>query len=180
MGATYASDKLERSRGDFGAGWSNTDDDGLTPTFVTGLEGSSHDLNIACAVKSIVTSTIGHLDQLLLDRLALQFSGVDEIGTTKLFRPFLLLVVGVDHDDLARAVLNGTLDDRETDAARAEDSNIRVLFDIGGDDGSAITGGDTAAEQTGLVHVSLVRDRHHGNIGDHGILGESRCAHEVK
>lgn len=137
-------------------------------------------MNVARAIKGIVTSTVGHLNQLVLDGLAVQLGRVDEIGATELLGPFLLLVIDINNDDLASLVLHGTLDDRETDTARAKDGDVGALLDVSGDDGGTVTGGDAAAQQTCPVHRSLVGDGHHGDISHDSVLGEGRSAHEVK
>lgn len=115
-----------------------------------------------------------------MDRLAVQLGWVDKVGGTEFVGPFFLLVVDVDDDDLAGTVLNGTLDDGETDAARSEDGDVGSLLDLGGDDGSTVTGGDTAAQQARPVHGGLVGDGDHRDVGHDGVLGEGRGSHKVQ
>lgn len=88
----------------------NTDNDGLTPTLVAGLEGSAHDTNIASAVKGVVTTTVGHLDKLVLDGLVTELGGVHEVSSTELLTPLLLGRVDVNNDDLASLASGSTLD----------------------------------------------------------------------
>jgi hypothetical protein len=175
-----ASNKLEWSCGNLLASGGNTDDDGLTPTLVAGLEGSAHDTNIASAVKGVVATTVGHLDKLVLDGLVSEFGGVHEVSSTELFTPLLLGRVDVNNDNLASLASSGTLDNRKTDTASTEDGNIVAGLDVGGDGSSTVTGGDTAAEKAGSVHRSIVLDGNDGDIGDDGVLGEGGSAHEVK
>jgi hypothetical protein len=161
------------------ASGSNTNDDALAPALVAGLEGAAHDVHVAGAVES------GHVHQPRLDCLAvLQVLGwVDEIGRAKLGRPLLLRVVHVNNNNLACLVLDSALDNTQADAASAEDSDRGTLLHAalaGGDHRGAVAGGDTAAEQTGAVHGSLVGDGDDGDVGDNGVLGESRAAHEVQ
>lgn len=162
-------------------GSSNADDDALTPTLVASLESSTHDVNVARAVESVVATAVGELDQLVDNRLALGEGGrVDEVGGAELARPLLLAGVNIDNDDLGSAVGDGTLDDAEADAAGAEDGDLAALLDVGGDGGGAVAGGDAAAEQAGAVHGGL---RLHGDdrdVGDDGVLAERGGAHEVE
>ena len=139
----------------------NTNDDALTPTLVASLESRSHDVNVTSAVEGVVAATISHLNELLLNGLVLELHGVDKVGGTELLGPLLLAVVDVDDDDLGRAVLDTTLDDRKTDTASTEDSNVGALLNTtlaGSDDSGTVTGGDTTAEQASAVHGGLVGD----------------------
>jgi len=152
---------------------------------VAGLERAAHDVHIASAVESVVETAIGHVHQPRLDCLAILkvLGRVDEVGCTELGRPLLLRVVHVDDDDLACFILDSTLDDTETNAASAEDSYSGALLDTalaGGDHRGTVASGDTAAEQTGAVHRSLLGDSDDGDVGDNGVLRESGAAHEVQ
>jgi hypothetical protein len=125
----------------------DTDDNALTPALVAGLEGSTHDTDITSAVESVVATTVGHLNQVLLDGLARQLGRVDEVGGTELASPDLLAVVDIDSNDLASLVLDSTLHDGQTDTASAENSDIGALLNLGGHDGSTVASGDTATQQ---------------------------------
>lgn len=149
------------------------------------LEGSSHDANVTSAVECVVAATVGHVDESLLDGLALlQVLGwVDKVGTSKLGRPVLLRVVDVHHNDLACATAGCTLNNGETDASSTEDCNVGSLLNTtlaSGDDGRTVTSGDTAAQQASPVHWCLVGDGNDGDIGDDGVLGEGGATHEVE
>lgn len=169
--------------GDLLTGSSDTNDDGLSPSLVAGLKRSAHDIDVTCAVECVVAAAVGHLDELLLDALRAKLGRVDEVSGTELLRPLLLGVVYVDNDDLGSLVLDCTLDDGQTNAASAEDSNVGALLDTtlsGGDDGSTVTSCDTAAEQAGAVHGGLLSDGNDGDIGDDSVLGECGGSHEVE
>lgn len=149
------------------------------------LEGSTHHTGVTSAVKGVVTAAIGHLNQLVLDGLALlQFGGVHKVRGTELLRPVFLGVVNVYDNNLGGLVLDGALDDGQTDAAGAEDGDVGALLDAtlaSGDGGGAVTGGDAAAEQAGAVHGGLLLgDGDDGDVGDDGVLREGRGAHEVQ
>lgn len=172
-------------RGDLLASSGNTDDNGLAPALVTSLESGTHDLHVTSAIKCVVTAAVRHLDQLVLDRLALlQLRRVYEVCSTKLLAPGLLRIIYIHHDDLGRAVLYTPLDNRQTNATGTKYGNVGTLLDAalaGRNGGGAVARGDTAAEQTGTIHTGLLlRDGHDGDIGDDGVLGEGRGAHKVQ
>jgi hypothetical protein len=178
-----ASDELEWTSGDLLTGGRNTDDDGLAPALVAGLERGAHNVDVTRAVESVVAAAVGHLDELLLDALVAELGGVDEVCSTELLGPLLLCVVDIDDDDLASLVLSRALDDGQTDAAGAEDGDVGALLDsavAGSDDGRAVTGCDAAAEQAGAVHGGLLGDGDDGDVGYDGVLRECGGAHEVE
>ena len=147
------------------------------------LESRSHDVDVTSAVKGVVTATIGHLNELLLDGLVLEFHGVNEVSSTELLGPLLLAVVDIDDNDLGRAVLDTALDDRKTDTAGTEDSDVGALLNTtlaSGDDSGTVTSGNAAAEQACPVHGCFVCDLNDRDVGDDGVLRESRRAHEVQ
>lgn len=163
---------------------SDTNDDALAPALVAGLERAPHDVHVAGAVERVVAAAVRHLNQPLLDALALrQLHGVDEVGGAELLGPLLLGVVDIDDDDLARTVLHRTLDDGEADAAGAEDGDVGALLHTtlaGRDDGGAVARGDAAAQQAGAVHGRIGRDGHDRDVGHNRVLREGRGAHEVE
>lgn len=148
----------------------NTNDNALAPTLVASLEGSTHNTNVTSAVKGVVAATIGHLNQVLLDSLALELGRVDKVGGTELTSPRLLTIVHIDGNDHASLVLDSTLHDRQTDTAHTKDSHVGALLDLGGLDGGTVAGGDTTAQQTGAVGGDLGSHRDDGDIGDNGVL----------
>ena len=145
---------------------------------------SSHDAHITRAVKSVVATSVGHLDELLLDGLTvLELLGVHEVGSTKLICPLLLAVIYIHNDNLARSILDTALNDGETNASGTEDGDVTALLNTtlaSSDDRGTVTSCDTATEQACTVHGGLVGNFDNGNVGDDGVLGESRGAHEVK
>ena len=176
-------DELEWAGGDFLAGRGDADDDGLAPALVAGLESGAHDVDVARAVEGVVTAAVCHFDELVLDALAAELCGVDEVCCAELLGPLLLGVVDVDDDDLAGLVLGCSLDDGQTNTAGTEDGDVGALLDsalASGDDGGSVTGGDTAAEQAGTVHGRLWGDGDDRDVCYDGILRECRCAHEVE
>ena len=90
--------KLEWSSLNLLSSSSNTNNDTLTPSFMASLQGSPHHPNIACAVKGIVASAIGHIDEIFLDGFV-EFGGIDEISRAEFFGPFFLAIIGIDCDN---------------------------------------------------------------------------------
>lgn len=150
---------------------------------MAGLERAAHDVHVSGAVESVVATTVCHLNQLLLDRLVLELGWIDEVGRAELIAPLLFAVVDIDDDDLASTILDTTLDNRETDTASAEDSDVGALLhtaSAGGDDGCAVAGCNTAAQQASAVHWCLVGDGDDGNVGHDSVLRKGRGTHEVE
>lgn len=105
------SDKLEGTSGDLLTSSGNTNDDGLSPALVAGLESSAHNVDITRAVKGVVATAVGHLNEFLLDALVAELGGIDKVCGAELLCPLLLGVVDIDYDDHASLVLGGSLDD---------------------------------------------------------------------
>lgn len=163
----------------------NTNDDALAPTLVAGLERGSHDMHVTRAVESVVAAAICHLDQTILNLLALLevLGRVDKVRRSELARPLLLRVVDINHDDLARVSAGGTLDDTQTDTASSKDGNVVALLDTvlaSGDGRGTVAGGNTTSEEAGAVHWGFVGHGHDGDVGNDRVLGEGRAAHEVQ
>ena len=84
--------------------------------------------HISRAVKGKVQATIGDVNEMVLDALALrERSRVYELGRAKLVRPRLLAWVGVDCNDPCRPNEGGSRDYTETDGTAAEDGDVRAL-----------------------------------------------------
>lgn len=172
-------------RGDLLASSSHADDDRLAPALVACLEGGPHYTDIAGAVEGVVAAAIGHLDQLVLDSLALgQFRRIYKISCAELLTPLLLRVVNVDDDDLAGLVLDSALDNRQPYAAGTEHSDIGAFLNAalaGRNSCGTIARSNAAAKQAGAVHRGLLLgDSDDGDVGDDGVLREGRRAHEVQ
>ena len=168
------------SGGNLLAGSRNTDNDTLTPALVAGFEGSPHDADVACAVEGVVAATVGHLDQLLLNGLAVELGGVDEVGGTELASPGFLAVIHIDGNDHSGLVLNRSLNNRETNAASTEDSNVSALLNTSSDNSGTVPGGDTAAQQARSVRRDLGSNSDNGDVGYNGVLREGGGTHEVE
>lgn len=153
----------------------------LSPTPLTSLESSPHDFNVPSTVEGIVEAAVRHSDEFRLNRLAVSEIGrrVDEIRRAKLPAPLFLLAVDVDDDDSAGAALDGSLDDRQAYASRAEDGNRRASLDAGGDHRCAVSRRDAAPQEARLLHGNVVRDGDDGNVRDDGVLAEGGDAHEM-
>src|SRR5205807_1625738 len=79
-----AGDQLEWTSRNLGAGRSHTDDDGLAPTAMRGLQRLAHHADTARAVEGIVGppdlvgAALGHVDE-VSDQIAAELLGVDEM-----------------------------------------------------------------------------------------------------
>ena len=173
------------SRGNLLARRSDTNDDALAPSFVTSFQCAPHNMYVAGAVECVVTPAVSHIDQPLLDRLAvLEIRGwIDEVCGPEFLRPIFLRIVDVDCNDPAGTILRRALNDGQADASRAKNGHIRAFLNsasASSDGCRAIAGGDTAAEQAGSVHWSFVRDGHERDICNYSVLREGRAAHEMQ
>ncbi len=169
------------SGGNFLASGGDTNDDALAPALVAGLERRAHDADIACAVKGVVATTIRHLNQLVDNGLVLlKVIRVDKVSRAEFLGPLLLSGVDVDDDNLGGLVDDSALDDRQTDAASAKDSNVGAFLDIGRHARGTVARGDAAAEQARAVHGRVRLHGDDGNVGEDSVLRESRSAHEVQ
>ena len=147
---------------------------------MTSLEGRAHHADISRAVKGIIQTAIRHVNQLLLDALDAYARRVDKVGGAKLATPLLLGIVDVDDNDLAGLVLDRALNDREANTSRSKYGYRRSFLDLGRDRGRAVSGGDTAAQQTGSVRRRLGRDGHDRNVCHDRVLRKSRRPHKVQ
>ena len=134
------------SGADFLSSCCNANDDGLPPSLVTGFESCSHDADIAGAIEGVVASAIRHLDQFLLDTLALQLSWVEKIRCPKLFAPSFFAIIDINDDDLASAILDSSLYDTQANAPGSEDRDVAALLYIRRHDRCTISGGDTTTK----------------------------------
>lgn len=115
--------QLERTSADLLTGASDTDDNGLSPALVAGFEGRAHDVHVTGAVKGVVETTVGHVDQDLLDRLVV-ILWVDKISRAKLARYLFLFGVDIDRNNAACTVVSRALSDAQTYTAHAKDGDL--------------------------------------------------------
>lgn len=83
---------------------------------------------VASTIEGIVKTTVGKLYEVVLNLRTLgKLSGIDEVSSTKLAGPRLLVRVGVDSDDTGslNEVRGG--DDSETDGTTSKHSDGRSL-----------------------------------------------------
>lgn len=158
----------------------DTNDDALAPPLVACLQGSPHNTYVSRAIERVVTPSIRHLDQLLLDTFLPQLRWVDEIRSAELLPPGLLPVIHIHHDDLPSTVLDRTLYHTQPHAACPEYSNGGAIFHVRGYHGRAVAGRDAAAEEAGPVHGRFVGDGDNGDVRYDGVLREGAGAHEVQ
>src|SRR3989344_2926821 len=172
-------DQLERTGGNFLASTGYTDDYRLAPTLVAALEGSTHQLHIADALKGKVDAAVGHVDYDFLDRTVEVFQ-VYTIGCTQLLGDLEFGRVDVDGDDPCRLGFNCADDGRQTNTAEADNGHGITRFHLGRVQHGADAGGDTTTQQADFFQRRFLGDLGHGNFRQHGVLGESRSPHVVE
>ena len=101
------------------------------------------------------------------------------MGHAELGAPFGLGVVQVHADDLVGADHAGALDHVQTDAAQAEDDDVRPGGHLGGVGHRAHAGGHAAAAVAGLVEGRVLTDLRHGDFRQDDEVREGRAAHVV-
>src|SRR5580692_8350342 len=111
-----AGDELERSGGDFLAGFGHADYHGYAPAAVAGFKRLPHHGGIAGAVEGEIGAAICQRDK-MLDDVAANLLWVDEVGHAESTTPVFLGIVDIDADDLVGADHLGALDNIEPDAA---------------------------------------------------------------
>src|SRR6202167_3513902 len=174
-----AGHELERPRGNLLAGFGHANHDRYAPAAMTGFQRLAHHIGVAGAVEGEIGAAVGQRDQ-MLDDIAIDLPGIDEMGHAEAATPFLLGIVEVDADDLVGAHHPRALDDIEPNAAEAEHDHIRTRRDLGGVDHRADTGGHAAADVAALVERRVLADFGHRDFRQHGEIRESRAAHIVE
>mmetsp|Transcript_24028 Transcript_24028/g.61353 ORF Transcript_24028/g.61353 Transcript_24028/m.61353 type:complete len:362 (+) Transcript_24028:330-1415(+) len=173
--------ELEGASGDLLAGSGDSDDGHVTPAAVCGLERLTHDLGVACAVEGVVPTEASraHAHQRLLEWLLRMIFRVDALCAPELLGNLELLWIHVDSDDGVGTDGLCSLDDGEADGSEAKDGHRREGLHLGGVPNRAKTGRDAAAKKTRLLRVHHGVDLGDGDLGEDGVLGEGRAAHEV-
>src|SRR4029078_2428402 len=115
-------------------GLGDADDDARAPSAVAAFQSRAHHFGVAGRVERIVGATVGDLQHLVDDTLAVLALAVDEVGHTELAAPFLARGVDVDPDDLVRADQLRALNEVEADAAESEDDAVRAGLHFRGRD----------------------------------------------
>src|ERR1700732_4755431 len=145
-----AGNQLERPRSNLLAGFRHANHDRYAPAAVAGLERLAHHGRVAGAVEGVVRAAVGQGDQ-MLDDIAIDLLGVDEMRHAEAATPFFLAVVEVDADDLVGAEHPGALDDIEPDAAKPKHDHVGARRDLGGVHHGAYAGRHAAADVATLI-----------------------------
>src|SRR6185437_629954 len=174
-----AGDELERTRGDFLAGFRDADHDRDAPAAMTGFQRLAHHGGVAGAVEGEIRAAVGQPDQ-VLDDVPLHFLRVDEMGHAEAAAPFVLGVVDVDADDLVGANHPRALDHVEPDAAEAEHHDIGARRHFRRIDHRADAGGDAAADVAALVERRVLANFCHCDLRQYGKIRKGRAAHVME
>ena len=171
--------QLEGPRADLLPGTGYSDDDALTPAFVTTLQCGTHDLHIAYALKAEVHTAIGHLHDNFLNWFV-KVTWVDAIGSAHDAGQIKFTGVGVYADDAPCPSQARTLHHGQADAAQTKDSHRVASLDFGGVANGAQAGGDAAAQQTYFLRVSRRVDFGEGHFSHHGVFAKGAGAHVME
>src|ERR1700733_1593249 len=174
-----AGDQLERPCRDFLAGFRHADHDRYAPAAVAGFQRLTHHSGIASAVEGEIRATIGQRHQ-MLDDIAVDLLGIDEMGHAEASAPLLLGIVEIDADDLVGAHHPRALDHIEANAAETEHHHIGARRDLGGVDHRPNPGSRAAADVAALVERRVLANLGHRNFRQHGEIREGRAAHIVE
>src|SRR5580698_9171438 len=174
-----AGHQLERSRGDFLAGFRHPDHHRHGPAAVTGFQRLPHHGGIAGAVEGVIGAAIGQRDQ-MLDNIAIHLLRIDKMGHSETAAPLFLGIVDIDADDFVGADHPRALDHIESDAAEAEHHHIGARRHLRRIDHRADTGRDTAADVAALVERRVLADFRDRDLRQHRKIRKRRAAHVVE
>lgn len=148
---------------------------------VARLEGISHHLDVTCAIKSVVKTTVGKLDEVVDNLLVLwQLRRVDEVGCAKLLCPGLLLIVEVNGNDPGCLGVHSALKDGQAHTANAKDGDSASFFDLCRLCRRAVARGNATSEQACLLLGRALIDGDERVLRHDSVLAERRGAHEVE
>lgn len=168
--------KLKWARGYFLPGTRDTDDDRLTPSFVTTLQGRAHQLGIADTFEREINTTAGELDDDVLNGLVI-IIGVDAIRGAKLSGKLEFVFIDVDRNDTTRVRDRGTLNGAQSDAAESKDGDRISRLDLGRIQYCPNAGRNAAAQQTNLFEWRVFADFGDRDFRQHGVFAEGRRTH---
>jgi len=164
--------KLERSRGDLLAGRSDSDDDTLSPSLVTGLQSSSHGVDVSNGLKGVIKTTISQVHEDLLDGSAFVILGVHTLCATQLESKIELGGVEINSDDTGGSSGLGTLHNSKSNTTETKDSDSGSLLDFGRVKHRAVPSGDTTGKEADLLEGSFGLDLGDRDLRHHSVLTE--------
>jgi hypothetical protein len=137
------SHKLEWSGRDFLTGACNTNDHRLSPTPMGAFQRSPHDADITDALKGVINTPSGHIDDDFLDRLGM-ILGVDAFGRAKNLCELELRRIGIDRNDTSCLGLSRALNDSQANASQTEHRDSVPFLHLG----SVMDGTDSGSDAT--------------------------------
>src|SRR3984893_6136595 len=174
-----AGDELERPRSNLLAGFRHANHDRYAPAAMTGFQCLTHHGGIAGAVEGVIGAAVGQRDQ-MLDDIAIDLLGVDEMRHAEAAAPFFLGIVDIDADDFVGTNHPGALDDIEPDAAKPEHDHVGARRDLGGVDHRADARGYAAADVTALIEGRVFANFCDRDFRQHGKVRKRRAAHVME
>src|SRR5262249_54350645 len=164
----------------FLTGSRDADYDAFAPAAMAAFQCLPHRLYVADTFEREICTAIGEVDNGLHDLVTAGLVRIDEMRHAEFLCHGPFGRVGVDADDLVGPNHPRSLDDVETDAPKAEHSDIRSRPYLRGVDDGADPGRHAAADVTDLVEGCVFTDLRKRNLGQHRKIGEGRAAHIVK
>ena len=155
-----------------------TNDAALPPAFVAAFECLAHHIDVTNALKAVVDTTARHLDQVIND--VIDFARIHKVRHAELGRQRFFVSIEIDADDAPCADQLGALNHVQSNAAQAKYGNGRTGLDVHGEGDGTDAGGDATADVADLVEGRVLSHFCHGDLGQHGVVGEGRTAHVVK
>jgi hypothetical protein len=151
---------------------SNANDDALTPSFMAGLKGSSHNADISGTIEGIITPTVRKVNDIFLDGFA-DRCWIDEISCAEFLRPSFFRIVGIHRNNSGSSICDTSLDNTKANAARSKDSTCCSSLNFGGFGGGPKTRRDTASKKTSFVKRRTRVDSYDRNIGNNWYSAKS-------
>lgn len=170
--------QLEGACGNFLSCTGHTNNAALPPSLVTALKSLAHDIHVTNALKTVINTTTGHLNQVVDD--VLHLARINKIRHTELPRELRLGRIQIDTNDTRCTHHASALNDVETNATEAEYSNCRARFDFHCERHGTNTSRYTTADVTNLVKGGILSDFGHRDFGQHGEVGKRRASHVIE
>src|SRR6266550_4415767 len=166
-----AGNELERPGGNLLSGFRHSDDHRHAPAAVARLQRLAHHGGITGAVEGVVSAAVGKRDQ-MLDDIAIDLGGVDEMRHAKTAAPFFLAVVNVNSNDFVGAHHPRALNDIEPDTAKAEHDHVGARRYLGGVYHGTHARRHAAADIATFVEGCVFANLGDGDFRQHGKVRE--------
>ncbi len=173
-----AGHQLKGPRADLGARFCHANDDAAAPALVCAFQRLAHDLGVANALKAVVGTTIGQLN----NRVHHVFGvlGIDEMRHAEFARHGFAFGVQINADDLVGTHHLQALDHIESNATQAKYNSICACFYFRRKDDCANASGDATADVANLVERRILANFGQRDFGRHRVVAEGGGTHVMK